>query len=97
MIMLHVEFIAISKHWSSTYIPIPIPLQLKNEQYLVKIVFFLQLFCEKRFHELSPAYSELSLQEKERQALKDEKIRQMAMAQKQKMAQKNEQRLRLRT
>ena len=49
-----------------------------------------------RFHELSPAYSELSLQEKERQALKDEKIRQMAMAQKQKMAQKNEQRLRLR-
>ena len=98
MIMLHVEFIAISKHWSSTYnyISIPIPLQLKNEQYLVKIVFFLQLFGEKRFHELSPAYSELSLQEKERQALKDEKIRQMAMAQKQKMAQKNEQRLRLR-
>ena len=78
------------------YIPIPIPLQLKNEQYLVKIVFFLQLFYEMRFHELSPAYSELSLQEKERQALKDEKIRQMAMAQKQKMAQKNEQRLRLR-
>ena len=37
-----------------------------------------------------------SLQEKERQSLKDEKIRQMAMAQKQKMAQKNEQRLRLR-
>ena len=36
------------------------------------------------------------LQEKERQSLKDEKIRQMAMAQKQKMAQKNEQRLRLR-
>ena len=78
------------------YIPIPIPLQLKNEQYLVKIVFFLQLFYEMRFHELSPAYSELSLQEKERQALKDEKIRQMAMAQKQKMVQKNEQRLRLR-
>ena len=78
------------------YIPIPIPLQLKHEQYLVKIVFFLQLFYEMRFHELSPAYSELSLQEKERQALKDEKIRQMAMAQKQKMAQKNEQRLRLR-
>ena len=36
------------------------------------------------------------LQEKERQKIKDEKIREMAMAQKQKMAQKNDQRLRLR-
>ena len=38
----------------------------------------------------------LFLQEKERQKIKDEKIREMAMAQKQKMAQKNDQRLRLR-
>lgn len=35
-------------------------------------------------------------QERERQLIKDEKIKQMAMAQKAKMAQKNEQRLRLR-
>ena len=35
-------------------------------------------------------------QEKERQQIKDEKIRQMALAQKAKMAQKNETRLRLR-
>ena len=36
------------------------------------------------------------LQEKERQQIKDEKIRQMALAQKAKMASKNETRLRLR-
>ena len=41
-------------------------------------------------------FAEFYLQEKERQSQKDEKIRQLAMAQKQKMVQKNEQRLRLR-